>query len=120
MKSSDSKVAKAHHPDMEQPQTGQVTLFVLSGRLLTRGNSEKKTNAENVCTGQLAVQRIKHHEMVKSTNTHHGALSVRSRQADRVPGLMPLAKQILTLTIKLDHSTFSSGMQRGPTGRKSL
>ena len=89
MKSSDSKVAKAHHPDMEQPQTGQVTLFVLAGRLLTSGNSEKKTNAENVCTGYLAVQRIKHHEMVKSTNTHHGALSVRSRQADRVPGLMP-------------------------------
>ncbi|KAK3740855.1 hypothetical protein RRG08_011317 [Elysia crispata] len=36
-----------------------------------------------------AVQRITRHEMVKSTNTHHGALSVRSRQADRVPGLMP-------------------------------
>ena len=27
--------------------------------------------------------------MVKSTNTHHGALSVRSLQADRVTGLMP-------------------------------
>ena len=27
--------------------------------------------------------------MVKSTNTHHGALPVRSRQAGRVPGLMP-------------------------------
>ncbi|KAK3735881.1 hypothetical protein RRG08_041069 [Elysia crispata] len=36
-----------------------------------------------------AVQRTTRHEMVKSTNTHHGALSVRSRQADRVPGLMP-------------------------------
>ena len=27
--------------------------------------------------------------MVKSTNTHHDALPVRSRQAGRVPGLMP-------------------------------
>ena len=27
--------------------------------------------------------------MIKSTNTHHGALPVRSRQAGRVPGLMP-------------------------------
>ena len=35
------------------------------------------------------MQRITRHEMVKSTNTHHGALPVSSRQAGRVPGLMP-------------------------------
>ena len=42
MKSSDSTVAKAHHPDMEQPQTGQVTLLVLAGRLPTRGKLGKE------------------------------------------------------------------------------
>ena len=35
------------------------------------------------------VQRIARHEMVKSTNTHHDAVLVRSRQAGRVPSLMP-------------------------------
>ena len=42
MKSSNSTVAKAHHPDMEQPQTGQVTLLVLAGRLPTRGKLGKE------------------------------------------------------------------------------
>ena len=36
-----------------------------------------------------AVQRITRHEMVKPTNTHHDAVLVRSRQAGRVPSLMP-------------------------------
>ena len=48
MKSPDSTVAKAHHPDMEQPQTGQATLLVLAGRLPTRRNLVKKTNAEDM------------------------------------------------------------------------
>ena len=66
MKSPDSTVAKAHHPDMEQPQTGQATLLVLAGRLPTRG----KLGKENVCRRHVlgpwrltAVQRITRHEM---------------------------------------------------------
>ena len=98
MKSSDSTVEKAHHPDMEQPQTGQLTLLVLAGRLPTRGKLGKENQRRRRmywAPGPLgpwrltAVQRITRHEMVKSTNTHHGALPVRSRQAGRVPGLMP-------------------------------
>ena len=71
MKSSDSTVAKAHHPDMEQPQTGQVTLLVLAGRLPTRGKLGKENQRRRRmywAPGPLgpwrltAVQRITRHE----------------------------------------------------------
>ena len=79
--------------DMEQPQTGQVTLLVFGWQVTyERETRKRKPTPKTDVLGPwrlTAVQRITRHEMVKSTNTHHGALSVRSRQADRVPGLMP-------------------------------
>ena len=64
MKSSDSTVAKAHHPDMEQPQTGQVTLLVWQVSYERENRIRKPTPKTDVLGPWrlTAVQRITRHE----------------------------------------------------------